>query len=292
MKDLPPLQWLRSFEAAARHLSFTHAAAELSVTQSAISQQIKALESHLGYPLFVRKTRSLELTDTGFSYLPHIQSALAILKQSTRAYFDNKKISTVTVRSNFAFSSLWLTPRLPDFIKNHPKISLHIIPALWESDYRHSSEYIEIRFGSGSWTDNYIPLQENLISYPVCAPILAKSIHCDADLGKIPLIASTWMMQQWSDYFKLIGIDHKANTAQFATPSFNIALEMCKLGLGAVLTHDLITIQSIDDGSLVRVSDTVAPMPEKYYLHYQPNQLSDAEQQFCHWLLAQFDINI
>ena len=226
MRDLPPLQWLRSFECAARHLSFTHAAAELSVTQSAISQQVKALENYLGHTLFVRRARSLQLTDAGFAYLPDIQSAITLLRRSTASNFGASSSQTVVIRSNFAFSSLWLVHRLQEFRTQHPSISLHLVPALWESDYRHRNEGIEIRFGTGGWADEKSILFGDLEAFAVCSPDLAESIPENGNPGALPQIAVTGMSQQWDDFFQSAGIHAARQNSNLATPSFNIALEM------------------------------------------------------------------
>ena len=143
MKDLPPLQWLRVFESSARHLSFTQAAQELNITQSAVSQQIKLLENFVGTSLFVRGPRSLQLTPTGKNYLPDIQQALHILRTSTRAHFLRSERRRITIRCNWSFSVLWLTPRLHAFTERHPEISLNIVPVMWDADFDSRTDSIE-----------------------------------------------------------------------------------------------------------------------------------------------------
>ena len=154
MKDLPPLQWLRVFESSARHLSFTQAAQELNITQSAVSQQIKLLENFVGTSLFVRGPRSLQLTPTGKNYLPDIQQALHILRTSTRAHFLRSERRRITIRCNWSFSVLWLTPRLHAFTERHPEISLNIVPVMWDADFDSRTDSIEIRFGPAQMTQD------------------------------------------------------------------------------------------------------------------------------------------
>ena len=140
--DLPPLTWLRAFEAAARTLSFTNAAAELHVTQAAISKHIKSLEGHLRHPLFIRRPRGLELTKTGAAYLPKVRDALDRLAIGTREVFGQRRTEALTLRCAVSFSVNWLAPRLPDFLDQHPgkavrsfpvsgMIHLTLKPAIW-----------------------------------------------------------------------------------------------------------------------------------------------------------------
>ena len=109
---LPPLNWLRAFESSARNLSFTSAAADLNMTQSAVSQQIKSLEQHLGRTLFIRRTRSIELTDAGLSYLPVVQEAFEVLATGTRMMTGGDHGKILSIQCNLAFSVFWLAPRL------------------------------------------------------------------------------------------------------------------------------------------------------------------------------------
>ena len=173
MRDLPPLQWLRVFESSARHLSFTQAGEELNITQSAVSQQIKLLENFIGETLFIRGSRSLQLTNAGSSYLPDIQSALQILRQSTRANFVQSDINRITVRSNWSFSVLWLTPRIDSFLQQYPGMSLNIVPAIWETDYSNKMDDIEIRFGTSTDGKNEYLLSREMSCFPLCAPEIA-----------------------------------------------------------------------------------------------------------------------
>ena len=113
-KRLPPLNWLRAFEASARHLNFTQAAAELHMTQAAISQQIKGLESSLGYALFTRLPRGLSLTDAGKSYIPAVKEAIEKLAVATDEIFGQTRGKMLSIRVNPVFYNAWLAPKLAD----------------------------------------------------------------------------------------------------------------------------------------------------------------------------------
>lgn len=291
MKDLPPLQWLRAFEAAARHLSFTHAAAELNVTQSAISQQIKLLENHLGSALFERRARSLQLTDSGYLYLPDIQTALVLLRKSTGTHFHSSEQYSITVRCNWAFSVLWLSSRIGKFLDANPDYSINIIPALWETEYREKPDSIQIHFAQGPKTPDKIMLTQGVDCFAVCSPQLAEKMTGIEDLLKHPTIQSTGILKQWDDYFEHCGLTQKplpSPQRQHATPAFVLALEMAKNGLGLVLSHDLLVRDLLDSGQLVKPFENTMPIEENYYLQYEASHLSLAEQHFCDWLQEQF----
>ena len=129
-QSLPPLNWLRAFESAARHLNFTHAAEELSLTQAAVSQQVKGLEMKLGAALFKRLPRGLELSEAGQAYLPAVHEAIERLAAATDEIFGQGHRKVLTVRVNLVFFIHWLAIRLPDFRRLHPDINLHVTLSL------------------------------------------------------------------------------------------------------------------------------------------------------------------
>ena len=143
-KRLPPLNWLRSFEAAARHRNFTLAAAELNMTQATISQQIKGLESQLGCALFIRLPRGLELTDAARAYIPGVRESIEKLSVVTDEVFGKERSHTLTVRSNLVFFNTWLAPRLADFRHNYPDIDLRFTSNIWLDSVNKEAD-IEIR---------------------------------------------------------------------------------------------------------------------------------------------------
>ena len=146
MTNLPPLTWFRAFEAAARHLSFTQAARELHLTQSAVSQHVRSLEFALGMTLFVRRTRALQLTEGGSNYLPVVQEAFAILAAGTRVLAGHRG-RQLRVRSNLAFSTFWLAPRLGPLLQAHPWLPLNLTTPIWDPLHVEGVLEVEIRFG-------------------------------------------------------------------------------------------------------------------------------------------------
>jgi LysR family glycine cleavage system transcriptional activator len=292
MKDLPPLQWLRVFESSARHLSFTRAADELNITQSAVSQQIKLLENFTGEPLFIRGARSLQLTNAGSTYLPDIQSALQILRQSTRSNFHRSERHRITIRSNWSFSVLWLTPRIESFMNTHPGISLNIVPAIWETDYSNKSDDIEIRFGTTSGNDSEFLLSGKMSCFPLCSPELAAQIAGPEDLFSFGRINSLGSATPWEEMYRLYDVTPPSQLQQpeLSTHGYMLAVEMARCKLGIMLGLSFISDSLVASGDLVRLFDAELEIPQTYYLKADRNRLSENENNFCDWLLEQDNI--
>jgi LysR family glycine cleavage system transcriptional activator len=293
MKDMPPLQWLRTFEASARHLSFTAAATELNVTQSAVSQQIKLLENYLGQSLFVRRARSLQLTNSARLYLPDVQTAISQLRKSTELHFGKADSKTLTIRSNWAFSVFWLSPRLGDFLKQHPGLSVNIIPALWEADYHDKSDVVQIRFGKPAPDEDCILLTQQIYHYPVCSPELASNINSLEDLEQAVKIDVMGFSGQWEDFLRKNFLcennmhqkPNHSSSSYISTPTFILAVEMARSSLGVALTHDLIVQNLINSGQLTKVGNVQIPIAENYYLIHDKQHASPIEKEFCDWLI-------
>ena len=175
-RSLPPLDFLRGFEAAARHLSFTRAAAELFLTQSAVSRQIKDLEEQLGVPLFHRRHRALVLTEAGQQFYAAAAQVLTTMRTATsrlRAQTGKKTLSVTTTNS---FAALWLIPRLAGFTRTHPDVEVKITAETRVQDLERDGLDIAIRHGPASLAG---PNAERLFGervYPVCSPKLLKRL--------------------------------------------------------------------------------------------------------------------
>jgi LysR family glycine cleavage system transcriptional activator len=148
---IPPLLGLHAYEAAARHLSFAAAAAEMHLSASAVSQRVRTLEAHLGAQLFERLPRSLRLTEMGEAYLPAVRDIFEDLSAATSGLFGGTERARLTVRVQIAYSATWLAPRLPDFCASFPHIDLKLVSAIWADALPPSEIDLEIRQGNGSW---------------------------------------------------------------------------------------------------------------------------------------------
>lgn len=176
-RRLPPLNALRAFEAAGRHLSFTKAAEELHVTQAAISHQVKALEETLGIALFRRLNRRLVLTDSGQRYLPPLSEALDMIQRATdrlRTYDDSGALRISVLPS---FAAKWLLPRLPRFREQYPEIDVLLSATERLADFARDEVDIALRYGSGVYPGLHAdPLMHDEI-FPVCSPKLLEGPH-------------------------------------------------------------------------------------------------------------------
>jgi len=170
--QLPPLELLLAFEAAARHLSFTKAAAELFLTQSAVSRQMQALEESLGGKLFERRTRALLLTENGQLLYKVAQQALQDLQAATLKMRGAAALRTVTVTTTPGFASLWLIPRLNDYLQAHPGVDVRISASYEEINLERDGVDLAIRYGpDAEMAGQQAVFKESIL--PVCSPALA-----------------------------------------------------------------------------------------------------------------------
>ncbi len=149
--NIPPLLGLQAYHAAARHLSFAAAAAELHLSPSAVSQRVRTLEAHLGVRLFERLPRSLRLTEMGQAYLPAVRDIFDDLSAATSGLFGASEQADLVIRVQITYAATWLAPRLPDFCASFPHINLKVVSAIWADALPPSEVDLEIRHGSGSW---------------------------------------------------------------------------------------------------------------------------------------------
>ena len=280
-RPLPPLNWLRAFEAAARHLSFTGAAGELNMTQSAVSQQIKSLEGHLGRALFHRRPRVLELTETGKSYLPIVRDAFHTLSRGTLAVTGGRE-TVLQVHTNMSFGTFWLAPRLGRFYAQHPDVRLNIITELWEPPAGIATGAdVEIRY---SVRPPEGVAAERLVqdySYPVAVPGWKGSM---ADVPGEILFDCANLMATWAAWGEEVGVDWSGLKITYAT-TYAVALSAAISGAGLCMAHDTIAGHLIDSGRLKPLFDHRSKMKESYYLITAPH-LTDIPggTQFVQWL--------
>jgi len=167
---IPPLLGLHAYEAAARHLSFAAAAAEMHLSASAISQRVRTLEAHLGVRLFERLPRSLALTEMGEAYLPAVRDMFEDLSAATSGLFGGSRQASLTVRTQIAYATTWLAPRLPDFCASFPHIDVQLVSAIWADALPPSDIDLEIRQGNGSWPGFVSTKVHDDTAIAICGP--------------------------------------------------------------------------------------------------------------------------
>lgn len=280
---LPPLGWLRSFEAAARHLSFTGAARDLNMTQSAVSQQIKALEAHLGQPLFHRRPRVLELTRTGTTYLPVVRDAFRTLERGTRAVTGDRQ-GAVRVQANLTFAVHWLAPRLARFRAAHPAVTLALSTEIWEPREMAEGVDVEIRYSLRPADTVRAELLHRDAYYPVCAPGYDVTL---ATLADQPLYDCSNLLATWGTWAADQGLNWPDPPVTYAS-TFTLTLALARAGAGIALGHDLIARGLIEAGQLVAPFAHRAPMQEAYYLILSPQaEQTPGAVAFADWLRAE-----
>ncbi|MEN3348000.1 MAG: LysR family transcriptional regulator, glycine cleavage system transcriptional activator, partial [Bradyrhizobium sp.] len=213
---LPSLNGLRAFEAAARHLSFTLAASELNVTQTAISHQIRRLEEELGIRLFVRQNRALTLTPEARDYLPGVRAAFNDLRLATDRLLrkDDDKVLTVSTLASLA--AKWLLPRLTDFQEHHPGIDVRITTSTSLVDFQRDNVDAAIRYGRGQWPG----LRSDWLMadrlFPVCSPALltgGRPLRKPEDLaGHVLLHTSSGYDDDWRLWLTAAGLPARLST--------------------------------------------------------------------------------
>lgn len=294
MKSLPPLNALRVFESAARHMSFTKAAEELHVTPGAVSQQIKTLEDFIGGRLFRRTKRALLLTDAAQASLPILREAFDKLEEAARiltARGDSKRL-TVSVAPSLA--AKWLVPRLDRFNERFPEVEVWISADMEVVDFAVDDVDLAIRYGGGRYPGLEVELlmEESII--PVCSPRLMTGAHplrTPQDLQHHPLLhdgspdtddvsSPNWAM--WLKAADVDGVDAKRG------PKFNqssLVIEAAVAGKGVALAKSTIALADLEAGRLVAPFDLTTPSTFSYYLvHPASKSRSAAVKAFKKWV--------
>ncbi len=289
--DLPPLSWLRAYEAAARHLSFTNAAHELNLSQAAVSKQIKNLELYLREQLFYRKPRSLILTKAGAAYLPKVRDAFERLAAGTHEVFGDRRTDVLTVRVNVSFSICWLAPRLPDFFRHHPDIDLRIVSSVWNEDLDLERFDLDIRYGDGRWPGlRSDPLTAEAL-VPLCSPILLAGdmpIRQPADLSSHRLIHVLGYEEGWGVWLKAAGVGQIAASGGLQVDSTLMAFETAAHGMGVALGRTSLNERDLQSGRLVRPFGLSCPVKEAFHLiSDNPGSEHPDAATFRVWLLGQ-----
>lgn len=290
--DLPSLNALAAFEAAARHLSLTRAATELNVTPGAVSKQVKALEDQIGRPLFLRLHRALELTPEGHAVYHSLKDAFERVSNTIKQVGLSGSPRSVSIGTTMAFAQLWLMPRLGGFWTAHQDIVLdHII-----SDRAHEANRsgldLRVRYGDGNFTDETATFLFGDRIVPVASPaFLARhKVKGVQDLSSLPLLSVEgvdWTWTTWADFLKAVGAPHRRlNVRRFN--SYVIALQAAQAGQGVALGWMSLVKPLIARKLLARASTAEIAAPQSFYLTWPARQPLRPEAEILRdWLLAQ-----
>lgn len=283
--SLPPLTWLRAFEATARHLSFTRAAKELNLTQSAVSQHVRSLEGFLGRDLFVRKTRALELTEDGTSYLPSLREAFNLIATGTQAFRGADRGRNMTLQCNMAFSVFWLAPRLPRLYAEYPWLVLNIVTPIWDPERHASNASMEIRFGRPEDMDASALRIAADHFFPVCAPGYQDG---KVDISTATLFDCAGITGTWSAWAKSAELPFGRTSEVNLTSTYVIALTAALHGAGMTMGHNTLVDGLLAEGKLIRPYEHSVPLTESYFLFPPPPHAeTPASKAFRDWLLTE-----
>lgn len=272
-KSLPPLTWFRTFEAAGRLLSFTAAADEIGMTQSAVSQQVKSLEHRLGSALFTRHARGLSLTDEGRRLLPQIETALAQLATATEAFRPDRAQNLLTIAASVSMIQWVISPNLQSFSRRYPEISLRYVSTIWPDDFHTARADVEIRFGS----EKQVGKDATLLTPNRLVAL--KSQRVQGDLRTLPLIEAVGTSDGWRAW-----AHHVADTPRptIFADSYGVALQLAAHGNGIALVSTILTGHAITSGQVERAHPSDCPATEGYYLSI--NEKEPAAGLFQEWL--------
>jgi DNA-binding transcriptional LysR family regulator len=294
------LQALRGFESAARHLSFTLAAAELRLTQSSISRQVAALEDDVGLPLFTRHTRALRLTPAGERLFGAVQQALAAVDRAVDEVRGGSATRRVTVATYASFASLWLVPRLAEFQRLHPGIEIRIDAADRLVDVEAEGIDLALRWlrPGVAVPAGALLLGEEEVN-AACSPRLLQdagfALKSPADIDRLPVLAMDDSVpsapySSWDRWCELIGIAPIEGAARLVFTYVDQSVQAAVRGQGVALVRT----PFLDD--LVASNDLVTPFPQlrqktgyRYFLIVNP-QRRDLPHvaAFCNWVIEKF----
>jgi LysR family transcriptional regulator, glycine cleavage system transcriptional activator len=288
---LPSLSHLQAFEAAARTGSVTTAARELNLTQSAVSRQIKALEDQLEVELFHRERQTIRLTPGGETYAREVRDALRKIGTASMNLRANPHGGTLNLAILPTFGTRWLAPRLPDFLRKNPGITLNLTTRLTVFDFALEPMDAAIHIGSGQWRGAETALLRHEIVVPACSPDLAAQYDFQqaSDLRRAPLLHITTRPDAWERWLRQHNVPdehvHGMLFDQFATLA-----QVARSGLGVALLPVFLIEDELRTGQLVRALSDGGEMQsaESYYLAWPHERAAHPPLvAFRDWLLTQ-----
>lgn len=290
MRELPPMNSLRAFDAAARHLSLTRAALELNVTHGAVSRQIKELEGFLGRSLFVRVPRGLELTDQGRLLAFTTSRMFDELRRAVRNLQAVQRADVITVSTVPSLAARWLVPRLATFQESHAGSEIRISTTKQLVDFHRDDVDVALRYGRGGWRGVYAERLFQPREFPVCAPSLlegAKALREPNDLKHFPLLHDMGF-RNWAQWLAAAGATDVDARKGLVLEDMNVALQAAIEGQGVVLASLPLVYADLRAGRLVRPFTVDIPVDLSFYLVCESGRETSPElQPFLDWLRAE-----
>lgn len=292
MSRMPPIATLRAFEAAARHSSFTKAADELCLTQSAISRQIRNLEEWCGIPLFTRGHRRVTLTNEGEMYRRELTEAFNRIDLASRRLSRTRTRDALNIHVYDTFAIHWLIPRLRDFQDHHPEIDVELTASLQPIDFRNDDIHCAVRTGPVGWSPGVrLDKLHSSKLFPVAMPEMSSMewpIRTASDLGQVKLLHSLARPNDWRIWLEKAGLPGIDFERGMKFESSAMAYLAAQKGLGVAIAQDFLVEPLLRDGSLVRLFDISALSDRVYFLLTSPRyEDSPSVHIFRSWILDQ-----
>jgi len=286
---LPSTALLAAFEAAARTGSVTLAARELSLTQSAVSRQIKLLEEQLEIELFARERQTIRLSAAGEAYAREIREALRKISTASFNLRANPRGGTLNLAILPTFGTRWLAPRLPKFLAQNPGITINLATRLTYFDFRTEALDAAIHFGARDWPGVEMACFRSEEVVPACSPELKNQYGFDTagDLKQAPLLSISTRPNAWDEWFSAQNIGGGSGQTMYFD-QFAIVAQAAIVGVGAALLPTFLIREELSSGKLVRALNLPMESAERYYLVWPPDRSTHPPLiAFRDWLLAE-----
>jgi len=295
-RSLLPLNALRAFDAAARHMSFKHAADDLSVTPAAISQQIRSLEEFLGVELFRRTNRSLVLTEAAQLSLAPLKNAFELMEESVDILTDSKTTNHLKISVSPSFASKWLVPHLASYYQRQPDSVVKINATMQITDFRIDDTDLCIRYGLGHYPGLFVEeiLRETI--FPVCAPSLLNSCklgECPSSILEHTLIHDDSSVEDesapnWTMWLKAAGVEAPGGMPALHFNNNALAIEAAVAGRGVALARSIIAEEDLKAGRLIKPFGEGVPIDFKHYIVCPKDKLKNERVvDFIDWLRSE-----
>jgi len=278
---------LQFFDAAARRLSFTKAASDLSVTQSAISRQIRQLEEHISRKLFHRSNGGLTLTPVGVEYAASVRALLEQAESKTMQLmgYGNKE-SSLTIAVLPTFGSRWLVPRLSEYLGSEPTLQLTIKTYIEQFSFEKSDADVAIHFGSNVWPAAVCHMLMDEVAVPVCSPSLVRNVGNDQELASLPLLQHTTRPLAWFQLFSQLGLPSANALCGPRFDHFYMMIQAAVAGIGAALLPRFLVEKELINGDLVEAASVGLRTDSSYWLVYPESKAHlPVVVSFRDWLL-------
>jgi len=286
-RRMPPLNPLHVFEVSARLGGFSRAAAELNVTQSAVSRQIAVLENYLGARLFHRERNGARLTEAGAQFAAEIAEPFARIAAAAGRLTDQKPNTPLRVCAYATFATKWLIPRLPKFHERYPRAQIRVSNRVQPVDFSRETVELAIQLGSGHWPGSRATLLFKDVIQPVCSPALASKLMRVSDLAEQTLLHSYYRRRDWSDWLAAVGHAELPVDNGMMFDSSVLTYQAAVEGLGVAMGQLALLSSELESGQLVPLFEPVE-RPLGYYLVWPTDRPESQKiETFRNWLIEE-----